>query len=60
MSHVKQKKVEGTESQTCSFSFQTCEVTYGGVDGAYYTSTRTRRAGNDGVRIFPVIFLICN
>ncbi|XP_031269749.1 uncharacterized protein LOC116128189 isoform X2 [Pistacia vera] len=42
-------KVEGTQSQAHSSSFQTCRVTYGGVDGAYYTSTRTRRAGNDGM-----------
>lgn len=42
-------KVEGEQSQGRSFSAQTCRVTYGGVDGAYYTSTRTRRAGGDGV-----------
>ena len=42
-------KVEGAQSQGPSFSAQTCRVTYGGVDGAYYTSTRTRRAGVDGV-----------
>lgn len=42
-------KVEGEQSQGRSFSVQTCRVTYGGVDGAYYTSTRTRRAGGDGV-----------
>lgn len=42
-------KVEGTQSQGRGLSFQTCRVTYGGVDGAYYTSTRTRRAGSDGV-----------
>ncbi|TQD84800.1 hypothetical protein C1H46_029648 [Malus baccata] len=42
-------KVEGTQTQVRGLSFQTCRVTYGGVDGAYYTSTRTRRAGSDGV-----------
>ncbi|BFG21737.1 hypothetical protein CerSpe_080110 [Prunus speciosa] len=42
-------KVEGEQSQGRSFSVQTSRVTYGGVDGAYYTSTRTRRAGSDGV-----------
>ncbi|EEF39905.1 conserved hypothetical protein [Ricinus communis] len=41
-------RIEGNKSQARSFSFQTCKVTYGGVDGAYYTCTRTRRAGNDG------------
>ncbi|MED6164013.1 hypothetical protein PIB30_085532 [Stylosanthes scabra] len=34
-----------------SFSFQTSRVTYGGVDGAYYTSTRTRKTGADGAMI---------
>ncbi|KAJ8900377.1 hypothetical protein K2173_025017 [Erythroxylum novogranatense] len=28
---------------------RTSKVTYGGVDGAYYTTTRTRRTGTDGV-----------
>lgn len=32
-----------------NFSFQTSKVTYGGIDGAYYTSTRTRKTGSDGV-----------
>ncbi|XP_056174005.1 uncharacterized protein LOC115689197 isoform X1 [Syzygium oleosum] len=32
-----------------SFSVESCKVTYGGVDGAYYTSARTRRTDNDGV-----------
>ncbi|XP_004506507.1 uncharacterized protein [Cicer arietinum] len=32
-----------------NLSFQTSRVTYGGIDGAYYTSTRTRRMGADGV-----------
>ncbi|KAK2656375.1 hypothetical protein Ddye_009427 [Dipteronia dyeriana] len=41
-------KVEGTKRQAHNFSFQTCKVIYGGVNGAYYTSTRTRRAGSDG------------
>ncbi|KDP28758.1 hypothetical protein JCGZ_14529 [Jatropha curcas] len=44
-------KIEGTEPQVHNFSFQTSKVTYGGVDGAYYTSTRSRRAGSDGVII---------
>ncbi|KAL5133020.1 hypothetical protein HKD37_03G006409 [Glycine soja] len=30
------------------FSFQTSRVTYGGIDGAYYTSTRTRKMGANG------------
>ncbi|KAL2329591.1 hypothetical protein Fmac_017172 [Flemingia macrophylla] len=36
-------------SKARKFSFQTSRVTYGGIDGAYYTSTRTRRMGADGV-----------
>ncbi|XP_029128041.1 uncharacterized protein LOC109803065 isoform X1 [Cajanus cajan] len=36
-------------SKTRKISFQTSRVTYGGIDGAYYTSTRTRRMGGDGV-----------
>lgn len=44
-------KIEGTKPQARNFSYQTSKVTYGGVDGAYYTSTRTRRAGSDGVVI---------
>ncbi|XP_048422819.1 uncharacterized protein LOC103930501 isoform X1 [Pyrus x bretschneideri] len=43
--------VEGAHSQGRNFSVQTCRVTYGGVDGAYNTSTRTRRAGGDGVSL---------
>lgn len=42
-------KVQGTQPQGRSVSVQSCRVTYGGIDGAYYTSTRNRRAGNDGV-----------
>jgi len=42
-------KVEGEQSQASRVSVQTCRVTYGGVNGAYYTSTRTTRAGADGV-----------
>lgn len=42
-------KPEGTKPNNRSYSVHTAKVTYGGVDGAYYTSTRTRRAGSDGV-----------
>lgn len=44
-------KVQGTQPQARSVSVHTSRVTYGGVDGAYYTSTRTRRAGGAGVMI---------
>lgn len=30
-------------------SMHSCKVTYGGVDGAYYSSTRTRRVDDEGV-----------
>ncbi|KAF8028402.1 hypothetical protein BT93_E1112 [Corymbia citriodora subsp. variegata] len=42
-------RVGEKHNQGRSFSVHSCKVTYGGVDGAYYTSTRTRRADNDGV-----------
>lgn len=35
--------------QAQSFTFQSSSVTYGGSNGAYYTSSTTRRAGSDGV-----------
>ncbi|KAH6789548.1 hypothetical protein C2S51_004554 [Perilla frutescens var. frutescens] len=40
-------KVEARKPQSRSVSFQ--RVTYGGINGAYYTATTSRRAGNDGV-----------
>ncbi|XP_017216430.1 uncharacterized protein LOC108194050 [Daucus carota subsp. sativus] len=39
-------KVERAEPQNRSFSFQ--KVTYGGVDGTYFTATTSRRKGKDG------------
>ncbi|XP_023640912.1 uncharacterized protein LOC17888463 isoform X2 [Capsella rubella] len=40
---------EGTQSRVNTFRHHTSKVTYGGIDGAYYTSTRTRRKGSDGM-----------
>ncbi|XP_068650069.1 uncharacterized protein [Aristolochia californica] len=40
---------EKGQTQPRSFSFQSSTVTYGGVNGAYYTSSSTRRMGGDGV-----------
>lgn len=37
------------QPQARSFSFQSSTVTYGGANGAYYTSSKTRRTGSDGV-----------
>lgn len=42
-----QIKVEAKMPQSRSVSFQ--RVTYGGIDGAYYTATSSRRTGDDGV-----------
>ncbi|CAH2057877.1 unnamed protein product [Thlaspi arvense] len=40
---------EATQSRAKTFRHHTSKVTYGGIDGAYYTSSRTRRAGSDGM-----------
>lgn len=37
------------QSSSQTFSFQSSKVTYGGHNGAYYTSSTTRRMGPDGV-----------
>jgi len=37
------------QPQTGSYSFQSSTVTYGGQNGNYYTSSKTRRTGSDGV-----------
>ncbi|KAJ6933456.1 hypothetical protein NC651_008754 [Populus alba x Populus x berolinensis] len=44
-------RFNGIESQPQGrrFSFQSSTVTHGGANGAYYTSSITRRAGSDGV-----------
>ncbi|GMJ15016.1 hypothetical protein HRI_005170800 [Hibiscus trionum] len=39
------------QPQTRSFTFQSSTVSYGGADGAYYTSSKTRRTGSDGVTL---------
>ncbi|KAM7512081.1 hypothetical protein LguiB_010956 [Lonicera macranthoides] len=40
-------RVQGTQPRSQAVSFR--KVTYGGIDGAYYTATTTRRTGGDGV-----------
>ncbi|KAG7644383.1 Myeloid leukemia factor, partial [Arabidopsis suecica] len=40
---------EGTQSRANTFRHHICKVTYGGIHGAYYTSTRTRRKDGDGM-----------
>ncbi|XP_038726210.1 uncharacterized protein LOC120017164 [Tripterygium wilfordii] len=44
-------RISSTESQpqVRSFTFQSSTVTYGGVDGAYQSSSKMRRTGSDGV-----------
>lgn len=39
--------IERTKPQTRSVSYK--KVTYGGINGAYYTATRSRKSGSDGV-----------
>ncbi|MFS8003774.1 putative myeloid leukemia factor [Helianthus anomalus] len=39
-----------TRSNPQSFTYQSSTVTYGGSNGAYYTSSMTKRAGSDGLR----------
>jgi len=43
---------EGTQSRANTFRHHISKVTYGGIHGAYYTSTRTRRKDGDGVSLF--------
>ncbi|XP_049380731.1 uncharacterized protein LOC125845288 [Solanum stenotomum] len=43
---MKDMKLEGTQSKPQSMIYR--RVTYGGIDGTYYTATTSRRAGNDG------------
>ncbi|KAK9927448.1 hypothetical protein M0R45_024631 [Rubus argutus] len=38
-----------SQPQPHSFTFQSSSVTYGGANGAYYTSSKTRRMGSDGL-----------
>lgn len=44
---VNYDRVEGTQPHARSVSFR--KVTYGGINGAYYTATTTRKMGSDGV-----------
>lgn len=44
---LKAKKNEGAKSKTQSVSYR--RVTYGGINGTYYTATTMRRTGSDGM-----------
>lgn len=46
-------RVQGTQPRSHAVSFR--KVTYGGIDGAYYTATTTRRTGGDGVSSFLIV-----
>ncbi|KAG5056867.1 hypothetical protein AAZX31_05G050900 [Glycine max] len=41
--------ITGPRPQSHSFCFQSSTVSYGGPNGMYYTSSRARRSGSDGV-----------
>jgi myeloid leukemia factor 1 len=52
MSHrndINQMYYARSQPQSHSFTFQSSTVSYGGANGAYYTSSRTRRSGSDGL-----------
>ncbi|MGY0406669.1 hypothetical protein, partial [Pseudoalteromonas sp. SYSU M81241] len=38
-----------SQPQAHSFTFQSSTVSYGGANGSYYTSSKTRRMGSDGL-----------
>lgn len=48
-----------SQPQAHSFTFQSSSVTYGGANGAYYTSSKTRRMGSDGVSNFERFIVHC-
>ncbi|PIN03631.1 hypothetical protein CDL12_23844 [Handroanthus impetiginosus] len=48
-SNINQMQHVMSQPQTHSFTFQSSTVSYGGANGAYYTSSRTRRSGSDGL-----------
>lgn len=39
------------QPQARTFTYQSSSVTYGGVNGAYYTASKTRRTGSDGITV---------
>ncbi|XP_062227956.1 uncharacterized protein LOC133926180 [Phragmites australis] len=41
----------GGQSQARTFTYQSSSVTYGGINGAYYTASKTWRAGSDGTTV---------
>ncbi|CAN6191571.1 unnamed protein product [Urochloa humidicola] len=41
----------GGQPQARTFTYQSSSVTYGGINGAYYTASKTRRSGSDGITV---------
>ena len=41
----------GGQPHSRSFTYQSSTVTYGGINGAYYTASNTRRSGSDGITV---------
>ncbi|KAM0915046.1 hypothetical protein ACQ4PT_011083 [Festuca glaucescens] len=39
------------QPQSRTFTYQSSSVTYGGINGAYYTASKTRRSGSDGITV---------
>ncbi|KAL6861558.1 hypothetical protein ACP4OV_017258 [Aristida adscensionis] len=42
-------KANTGQPQAHTFTYQSSSVTYGGINGAYYTASKTRRTGSDGI-----------
>ncbi|PWZ07613.1 hypothetical protein Zm00014a_032289 [Zea mays] len=41
----------GGQPQARTFTYQSSSVTYGGINGAYYTASKSRRTGSDGITV---------
>lgn len=46
---LRRERANTMHPQSRTFSYQSSTVTYGGVNGAYYTASKTRKMGGDGV-----------
>ncbi|KAF8732777.1 hypothetical protein HU200_015115 [Digitaria exilis] len=41
----------GGQPQAHTFTYQSSSVSYGGINGTYYTASKTRRTGSDGITV---------
>jgi len=41
----------GGQPQARTFTYQSSSVTFGGINGAYYTTSKSRRTGSDGITV---------